>query len=103
MNLQSKMSPVDYSTYARTGNNAIDLIAQSIGFHKAAHKPLRAIYLSRGKWLLFVEGMKILQATKGSYPDPHSEYTFEGVSIQEGSRMQIDDMRYEYRKGVQGN
>lgn len=96
--LKSGISPVDYSRHEPTGNHAIDLVAQAIGYHRAAHRPLKTIYLAHTKWLLFVEGMRVLHHMKRMDFDHHSEFTFEGVFIKEGGRYQIETMKYEYIK-----
>jgi hypothetical protein len=94
---KAKLTPTDYSKYQQTGNISIDLISQTIGYHKAIFVPLSTIYLSHGRWMLFVEGMRVLHHIKGLDFDHHSEFTFEGVTIKEGSRFQMEPMKYEYK------
>jgi len=88
--------PIDWSSYERTGNNAIDLVAQCVGWHRWAKKPLKTIYLSYRYYELFKAGMAVLMAKQGKILENFTEFSFDGVKILKGSDYQFDAIKCEY-------
>lgn len=92
-NIQQKPAPFDWSNYQRTYNNAIDLVAQCVGYHRAKMKPLKAIILKPTYHDLFRAGLKVLAKKE---LDPNAELYFDGVLLRRGNAMQFDSIRCEY-------
>jgi hypothetical protein len=89
----------DFSQYERTGNNALDLVAQAIGHAQHYKLPVESVTLSRRHYALFWAGTEILR--KEPLPDQH-RLTFEGIPVLQGEKGQIDSITVQYRvkKGV---
>lgn len=94
--IQSKQAPFDWSNYQRTGNNAIDIVAQCVGYNRKARKPLKTIILKPTYYSLFKAGLEILM--KERIEDVATEMTFDGVKIERGSQSQWDNVICEYYK-----
>lgn len=89
--------PASYSDYERTGNNAIDIVFEAVGWaRKVSTKRVAAIKLKPTKFALFVEGMKILMKAKGKKYDPESEFYLDGFLIDKGARGQFETVQFEY-------
>lgn len=84
----------DNSQYERTGNNAIDLVAQAIGHARKFNLPIESVTLSRRHYALFWAGIEILR--KEPLPEQHI-LTFEGVTVKQGDPRQIDSITVQYR------
>lgn len=91
--LQQRPEPFDWSNYQRTYNNAIDLVAQCIGYHRKTMKPLKAIILKPAYHDLFRAGLKVLSKKE---IDPMAVLYFDGVELKRGNPMQFDSIRCEY-------
>lgn len=98
---QHRTEPFNWSNYDRTYNNAIDLVAQCIGYHRSACKPLRAIYLKPASYHLFVAGLRLLMAKQGKLFDEKADIFFDGVKILHGNSRQFDTIKCEYYEQVQ--
>lgn len=90
----AKPEPFNWATYQRTGNNAIDLVAQAVGYHRQIKKPLKAIILKPMSYELFKRGTEVL--AKQRIEDPATEMLFDGVTIKCGNPKQFDTMIFEY-------
>lgn len=88
-----KVAPTDFSGYARTHNNAIDLVAQAAGYARMAGKPVKAFILKPTSYDLFRAGMEVILKKP---LDPVSVLTFEGVEIKKGGRAQFESLIIEY-------
>lgn len=93
---QHRPEPFNWSNYEKTYNNAIDLVAQCVGYHRKKLMPLKAITLKRAYYELFRMGVQAIMKAKGLKFDETAELTFDGVEIKMGSVMQFDAMLYEY-------
>jgi hypothetical protein len=92
-----RQGPRSLSDYERTGNKAIDLVAEAIGHAKKVEtRYVTAVRLKPSMYQLFVEGIKIILASKGREWDPLTELSWEGVLVLEGSRSQFDSIKIEY-------
>lgn len=92
-----RQGPRSLSDYERTGNKAIDLVAEAIGHAKKVEtRYVTAVRLRPSMYQLFVEGIKYILATKGREWDPLTQLVWDGVEIHEGSRAQIDSIKIEY-------
>lgn len=89
-----KLAPKDYSQYERTYNNAIDLVAQCVGYHRLKGSPLRAIVLKPAYYHLFKKGVEVLNKKKKQ--EPFVEMAFDGVLIKEGNAKQFDSIVCEF-------
>ncbi len=83
----------DYSNYEKTGNNAIDIVAQAVGWAKANRKPIKSVTLSRSQYGLFWAGMEILR--QEPFPTEHF-LTFEGIPVLRGEPGQFDTITIQY-------
>ena len=92
------IAPINWSKVERTGNNAIDIVAQAVGWARTTKKPLKAIVLKATSYDLFRAGLRILMAKAGEKMDdnPATILTFDGVEIKRGSNTQFDTMRMEF-------
>lgn len=88
--------PFNWSKYEKTHNNAIDLVAQCVGYNRKNNFPLKAIILKRAYYELFRMGVQAIMKQKGLKFDEAAELTFDGVAIKMGSAIQFDAMLYEY-------
>lgn len=91
--VQNKPAPFDWSNYQRTYNNAIDLVAQCVGYHRKTRKPIKAIILKPSYHDLFRAGIAVLSKKE---LDPLADLFFDGVEIKRGNGMQFDSLRCEY-------
>jgi hypothetical protein len=92
-NIQTRREPFNWSRYQRTYNNAIDLVAQVVGYNRARNFPLKAIYLKPTYHDLFRQGLRVLSKKE---LDPNAPMYFDGVELKRGSPMQFDSVRCEY-------
>lgn len=92
-NIQTRPEPFNWSRYQRTYNNAIDLVAQCVGYHRAKGLPLKAIWLKPTYHDLFRQGMRLLAKKE---LDPNAPMYFDGVELKRGSPLQFDSVRCEY-------
>lgn len=83
----------NYSDYARTGNNAIDLVAQAVGWANKNRKPIVSVTLNRLNYAKYWAGTEILM--KRPLPEQHL-LTFEGVPILQGSKGQFEALTIQY-------
>lgn len=83
-------APIDYSKYDRTYNNAIDLVAQAIGYAKKSGRALRTIVLEPQTYVLFKKGIEIL--AKKEFPH-EQEFTFEGILVSKGDVKKFERVR----------
>lgn len=90
------VAPRDYSKYERTYNNAIDIVAQCVGYHRQKGSPLKAIILKPASYMLFKKGIEVLMAKNGRKNEPLNEMTFDGVLIKEGDARQFDTLVCEF-------
>ena len=90
--------PINWARVEKTGNHAIDLVAQCVGHARATCRPLKAITLKPTSHDLFRAGLRVLMAKAGQElpEDPATVLTFDGVEILRGSVYQFDTMRCEY-------
>lgn len=95
---QSRPEPINWSRYEKTGNNAIDLVAQCIGHARATRRPIKAVSLKPTSHDLFRAGLRILMAKAGEHltDDPAAVLTFDGVEIKRGSPYQFESLKVEY-------
>lgn len=84
----------NYSKYERTGNNALDLVAQAVGHAQYFKLPIESVTLSRRHYALFWAGTEILR--KEPLPDEH-RLTFENIPVLQGDARQIDSITVQYR------
>jgi hypothetical protein len=89
-NKPTKPAPVNHSGYDRTYNNAIDLVAQMVGYYRKKQIPLVAIKLKPGYFYLFQAGLQALMRAAGKKYDATAVMTFEGVRIEMGNERQFD-------------
>lgn len=82
--------PVNYSKYDRTYNNAIDLVAQAIGYAKTTGKGLRMVVLEPQYYVLFKKGMEVL--AKKEYPH-ETQFTLEGIPVVAGEVKRFERLR----------
>lgn len=89
--------PKSLTEWERTGNKAIDLVAEAVAHAKKVEtRVVKAVRLKPTMYGLFVEGLKLLMARAGREWDPVVELTWEGVLVLEGSKAQIDSIKFEY-------
>ena len=89
------------SDWESTYNNAIDIIAEAVGHAKKVDtRYVKSIRLKPSAYANFVEGTKVLMAQRGQQWDPLVELTFEGVLILEGSKAQMDTVKFEYMENA---
>lgn len=93
-NPSKRIEPINWSKYERTYNNAIDLCAQCIGYHRARMLPLKAITLKPMYYELFKKGLEVLM--KKRLEDPFTDLYFDGVLIKKGETRQFENMVCEY-------
>ena len=94
--IQTKSDPFDWSNYQRTYCNAIDLVAQCVGYHRKTIKPLKAIILKPTSHDLFRAGLKLLMGKVGQRMDDMAPLYFDGVELKRGNAMQFDSIICEY-------
>lgn len=92
----TKPAPYNWANYERTGCNAIDLVAQCIGYHRQARKPLKAIILKPTSFDLFRAGMRVLMKRTGVDMEDMTDFTFDGTPVKRGNHMQFDSLKCEY-------
>ncbi len=95
---QQRPEPFNWSKYEKTHNNAIDLVAQCVGYNRANNFPLKAITLKHSYFELFRMGVQAIMKQKKMKFDETAELTFDGILIKKGSIMQFDAMLYEYHE-----
>lgn len=100
-NKPAKQAPYDWSKYDRTYNNAIDLVAQCVGYHRQSMKPLRSITLKESYYHLFKKGLEVLMKQQGAKFEEQSKMTFDGVEIKCGSVYQFESIICEYYSTVE--
>lgn len=89
--------PKSLSDWERTYNKAIDLVAEAVAHAKKVEtRVVKAVRLKPTSYRLFVEGVKFFMARAGQEWDPVVELTWEGVLVLEGSKAQIDTIKFEY-------
>lgn len=90
--------PINWARVEKTGNHAIDLVAQCVGHARATRRPLKAIVLKPTSHDLFRAGIRVLMAKAGENltEDPAAVLTFDGVEIKRGTNWQFDTLRCEY-------
>lgn len=92
-----RSTPDSNNEYIRTYNHAIDLVGEALGWAKKySSRVVSAIVLKPTKYLLFVEGLKTILASKGIEWNNAAPITWEGVEVLQGSRGMIDSIRIEY-------
>lgn len=96
-------APMNWSRYEPTGNHAIDLCAQVIGWAKrreqAGGPKLLRLSLRPMSYRLFLAGLEVLQKKK---IDPQTRLQWDGVPIIEGPAKQMESVImswYGNRKG----
>lgn len=79
----------DFADYDRTGNNAIDLVAQAIGWARKNNRPIKSISLSPGYFDLFRLGLEVLARAKrvNLELEGHEILEMDGVEITRGNRQ----------------
>jgi hypothetical protein len=87
--MNSRPAPFNYSTYVRTHNNAIDLVAQAVGYIQTVRRPVRALVLKPMSYELFRAGVEVLMKKK---IDPITELTFDGYKVIKGGRAQFESL-----------
>jgi hypothetical protein len=88
---QPRSAPIDWSNHRRTGNTAIDLVAQFMGYCKAKKQGYpRQIVLKPAYYKLFFKGMEVLT---GQDIDPMTILMWNRTEIVEGSYRQFDSMK----------
>lgn len=90
--------PYNWSRFERTYNDAIDLVAQAVGYHRKTMKPLKAIKLKPAYFYLFKTGVQAIMRSQKLPFDDTAVLTFDGVDILLGSELQFDSMLFEYHK-----
>lgn len=88
--------PYNWSKFERTYNDAIDLVAQAVGYHRKTMKPLKAIYLKPSYFFLFKTGVQAIMKSKKLQFDDTAVLTFDGVDILLGGELQFDAMIFEF-------
>ena len=98
INQNKHIAPINWSQVERTGNNAIDIVAQAVGWGRSTKKPLKAIVLKPTSYDLFRAGLRILMAKAGKRMEdnPLTILTFDGVEIKRGGGTQFDTIRMEF-------
>jgi hypothetical protein len=85
--------PFDYSNYEKTYNNAIDLVAQAVGWARKNNKPLACVVLKPAYYDLFRKGMELMMKK----PLTGFEiFEFDGVNVERGGAAQFESIRLEY-------
>lgn len=89
--------PKSLSEWERTYNKAIDLVAEAVAHAKKVEtRVVKAVRLKPTSYRLFEEGVKFFMARAGLEWDPVVELTWEGILVLEGSKAQIDTLKFEY-------
>lgn len=91
-----KPTNFSFSSYQRTYNNAIDLVAECVGYHRGIHAPIKAIHLRPDRYGLFQKGVEVLMRQQGKEYNPDQRMEFDGVYIENGGRYQIESIRVEF-------
>jgi len=94
--------PFDFSEYKRTHNNAIDLVAQAIGYHRKRRSPIKAVILRPSYYDLFRKGVEVLMLSgkdKQVLKD-EDQLTFDHVPVVRGTHMQWEPIMFEFYKPV---
>lgn len=97
---QPVKEPYNWSRFDRTYNDAIDLVAQAVGYHRKAMKPLKAIKLKPSYFYLFQTGVQAIMKHKKMKYDEGAVLMFDGVEITMGSELQFDSMLFEFHSTV---
>lgn len=71
-------NPPDYSQYDRSYNNAIDLVAQAVGYSHYSGKAIKEIALNPHFYQLFKAGTEALLKKE---IDPNTKLVFEGIPV----------------------
>lgn len=79
----------DFSDYDRTGNNAIDLVAQAVGWARKNNRPIKSVSLSPGYFDLFRLGLEVLARARGVALELEGIEILEmdGVEVTRGNRQ----------------
>lgn len=93
MGTQTTQMQQRYSEYKPTGNNAIDLIAEAVGYHKFFKKPIKEFRLSRQYYRLFKVGMEVLG---DQIVSDGTMLTFDNIPVMEGLRTQMENIKIVY-------
>lgn len=88
----------NFTDYARTGNPAIDLVAQAVGWAKRYHKPIKSVTLNRLNYAKFWAGVEILM--QAPLPEQHC-LEFEGVPVLQGPRGMFESITMQLHTDVQ--
>jgi hypothetical protein len=91
--MMQKIEPYDFSQFNRTYNNAIDMVAQAVGWARQNRKPLACIKLKPTYFDLFRKGMEILMKKPLA---GYEEFEFDGVKVERGNGLQFDLLKMEY-------
>lgn len=89
---------VTFSRFDPTYNNAIDLVAECVGYYRGINAPIKTIHLKPMYYELFKRGVEVIMKKKGMAFNPEQPFTFDGVNIENGGRLQIDSIRVEFYK-----
>lgn len=81
-----------YSQYEVTGNKAIDMVAEAVGYARARNADLVAIRLNPQYFKLFKVGVELMgqQLLTDS-----TDLFFDGVRIKEGARSQMEPLEFD--------
>lgn len=85
--------PFDFSRYERTYNNAIDIVAQAVGWARLNNKPIACVRLKPSYYDLFKCGVEVLMKKELV---GYEELEFDGVKIARGNALQFDTVKLEY-------
>ncbi|MFX1704585.1 hypothetical protein PV783_11560 [Chitinophaga sp. CC14] len=94
--------PFNFSDYNRTYNNAIDLVAQAVGYHRKRQNPLKAIILRPAYYDLFRKGVEVLMLTSKNKQvlKDEEELTMDHIPVRRGSPFQWEPLICEFHKPV---
>jgi hypothetical protein len=96
-----RTGPKSLSEWERTYNKAIDLVSEAVAHAKTVEtRVVKSVRLKPTLYHLFVEGVKLLMARAGKEWDPVVELTWEGVLVLEGSKAQIDSIKFDYMENA---
>jgi sulfur transfer complex TusBCD TusB component (DsrH family) len=79
----------DFSDFDRTHNNAIDLVAQAVGWARKNNRAIESISLSPGYFDLFRLGLEVLARARGINLEleGHEILEMDGVKVTRGNRQ----------------
>lgn len=86
----------DWSTLQKTGNAAVDMVADQVFYARKFLKPLKSITLSPRAYIIFTDWVKKMN------PEviPGQKFEFDGVDVEKGSSLMIKDCILDYYQAL---